>query len=300
MQKQNNSHWLSGFLMLGIFVMDIMLPKHISVGSLYLLSLVLVLNKERSTIRLFASAAILLMVMESLINWSGTDWIVHLDTFISIAVIGISAFIIGLKRRKEEAMAEQEKLFHDTLDNMMEGVQIIGDDWRYEYVNKSVVIQSKRKREDLLGRTMMECYPGIERSPLFSVLEDCKRNRKRRYFENEFVYPDGTKGWFELSIQPIERGLFVLSIDITERKMQELRQQEYVAGLEQLVFMISHKVRSPVANIMGIAHLMEVAEHPLEELQTLVDHIRNSAGSLDVFTREMGDYLTELQAKAKG
>jgi hypothetical protein len=39
--------------------------------------------------------------------------------------------------------------------------------------------------------------------------------------ENEFIFPDGGKRWFELSIQPVPEGLFILSIDVTERKRIE-------------------------------------------------------------------------------
>jgi len=41
-------------------------------------------------------------------------------------------------------------------------------------------------------------------------------------FENEFQYPDGTRGWFELSVHPVEEGLFILSLDITSRKLSQL------------------------------------------------------------------------------
>ena len=64
----------------------------------------------------------------------------------------------------------------------------------------------------------MEKYPGIEKTPMFDLLKLCVKKRKADYFENEFTYPDNTKGWFELRIQPVPEGLLVLSIDITERK----------------------------------------------------------------------------------
>ena len=64
----------------------------------------------------------------------------------------------------------------------------------------------------------MEKYPGIEKTPMFDLLKLCVKERKADYFENEFTYPDNTKGWFELRIQPVPEGLLVLSIDITERK----------------------------------------------------------------------------------
>ena len=37
----------------------------------------------------------------------------------------------------------------------------------------------------------------------------------------EFIFPDGAAGWFELSIQPVPDGIFILSSDITERKRAE-------------------------------------------------------------------------------
>ena len=37
--------------------------------------------------------------------------------------------------------------------------------------------------------------------------------RVAEMFENEFTYPNGARQWFELSIQPVPEGLFILSID---------------------------------------------------------------------------------------
>lgn len=122
---------------------------------------------------------------------------------------------------RSAALLHSEKRYHDALDKMMEGVQIIDRDWRYTYVNDAVVAQSNYTREDLLGHTMMEMYPGIEHTPLFGVLENCMTERCARIMENEFVFPDGTKGVFQLSIQPMADGLFILSSDITDKKKAE-------------------------------------------------------------------------------
>jgi PAS domain S-box-containing protein len=129
------------------------------------------------------------------------------------------------------------------LDNMLEGCQIIGFDWRYRYVNHAAAAQGRQSREALLGRTMMEVYPGIEQTALFVALRRCLNERAAGKMENEFVFPDGSKGWFELSIEPVPEGLFILSIDITERVQAEaaLRERErqmraLVTSLDDLVF----------------------------------------------------------------
>jgi len=53
--------------------------------------------------------------------------------------------------------------------------------------------------------------------------------------ENEFDYPDGTKGWFELSIQSTFEGAFILSVDITERKQAEKDLQDSQARLAGII-----------------------------------------------------------------
>ena len=104
----------------------------------------------------------------------------------------------------------------------MEGCQIIGYDWTYLYVNDAVSRQGHFNKEELLGHTMMEMYPGIEDTELFAVLRRCMGERVSDHFDNKFIYPDGKTAWFELSIHPVSEGIFILSIDITERmKTQE-------------------------------------------------------------------------------
>lgn len=125
------------------------------------------------------------------------------------------------RKRSEEALRLSEARYRRTLDNMLEGCQIIGFDWCYIYINDAAAEQGHMKREELLGKTMMEVYPGIENTEMFAVLRQCMEERDTRFMVNEFKYPDGTKGWFELSIQPVPEGLFILSVDITERKRSE-------------------------------------------------------------------------------
>lgn len=124
---------------------------------------------------------------------------------------------VTLERLAADKLIASEKRYRETLDNMLEGVQIVGFDWRYLYVNDAVVKQSRTKREDLIGYSMMERFPGIEETELYSVFSKCFNERSPQHLENKFVYPDGSVAWFDLSFQPVPEGVFVLSIDITDR-----------------------------------------------------------------------------------
>ncbi|MEW6363265.1 MAG: ATP-binding protein [Acidobacteriota bacterium] len=114
---------------------------------------------------------------------------------------------------------------HDILDNLLEGCQIIGPDWRYLYVNEAACRQGRRPKEQLLGRTVMDAYPGIEYAPMFPVLRQCMDARIPHRMENQFTFPDGSRGWFELRFEPVPEGVFILSLEITERKRAEEEQR---------------------------------------------------------------------------
>jgi PAS domain S-box-containing protein len=131
------------------------------------------------------------------------------------------------KVRAEEKIREDEKRYRETLDSMIEGCQIIDFNWKYVYVNPTAAKQGQRVPDQLIGKTMTEVYPGIEHTLLYSKLQQCMDARVEEQFENEFSLPDGSKGWFDLRIQPSPEGLFILSSDISERKRAEQFLRDY-------------------------------------------------------------------------
>lgn len=132
---------------------------------------------------------------------------------------------------------DDELRLKDMLGKMLEGLQIIGFDWKYIYVNESLTRQGGYSWEELKGNTMMEMYPGLEKTEVFQALKKCMEERCSKHLETEFAFPDGTKTWFELSIQPIPEGIFILSVDITARKHAEEKlkasELEYRSLIEQ-------------------------------------------------------------------
>lgn len=120
------------------------------------------------------------------------------------------------------------------LDNLIEGCQIIDPQWRYTYLNDAAVAHARRERAELIGRSMMECYPGIESTPLFAVLTTVMEERRASRLENEFRYPDGQPGWFELHIQPCPGGILILSQEITQTKLALRRSEIQVSQLDAL------------------------------------------------------------------
>ncbi|HMK94351.1 MAG TPA: PAS domain S-box protein [Candidatus Limnocylindrales bacterium] len=139
------------------------------------------------------------------------------------------------RKRKEETLKEVERRLQVSLDFMIEGCQIIDYDWRYVYVNEAAAEQGRKKKEELLGYTMMQVYPGIDRTEMFNNLRNCMTNRVPHQMENEFTFPDGSKGWFDLHMEPVPEGVLILSADITKSKTIEAELNGYRHRLEQVI-----------------------------------------------------------------
>ncbi|MFH1153350.1 MAG: PAS domain S-box protein [Pseudomonadota bacterium] len=124
-----------------------------------------------------------------------------------------------------ETIRANEARFHHALDSMLEGCQILGRNWQYLYVNPEAVRQSGRSRAELLGNRMTDLFPDMAESDLFHVLKHAMDEQSACCMENQFHYPDGSSAWFYLSIQPVPEGLFIVSMDITQKKLAEKREK---------------------------------------------------------------------------
>lgn len=139
-------------------------------------------------------------------------------------------------------------------DNMLEGIQILDFNWRYVYVNNAVVTQSQFKREELIGKTIIEKYPGVEHSELFRVMKRCMTERTAEKMTNEFVFPDGSTGYFDLSIQPVPEGIFILSVDRTA----EVKSKQALLQMNRRYNFISN-INKSIVHIRDTKELLEKA-----------------------------------------
>lgn len=206
-----------------------------------------------------------------------------------------------------QELLEKEIRFRSTLSNMIEGCQIIGFDWRYIFINASAELHNRRPNEELMGKRYMDMWPGIENTRVFYLIKDCLENRRVHHFENEFTFPDGASGWFDLSIQPVPEGVFILSVDISERKKAEeliLKLNEELEEkvkqrtaqleasnneLEAFSYSVSHDLRAPLRHINGYVDLLNqrFSEQLPEKAQHYLTTITNAS-------KQMGTLIDDL------
>jgi signal transduction histidine kinase len=110
------------------------------------------------------------------------------------------------------------------------------------------------------------------------------------------------------------RLISLLSIGITSyiavhyRRQTEAgtrKQQQYIAALEAMLFMVSHQVRKPVANILGLVEVIGTNNADLSEadIRALSTHLQTSGIELDTFIKALSTFMEqtgkEHQAVAK-
>lgn len=204
---------------------------------------------------------------------------------------------------------------YSIFDNLIEGAQVINEEWRYIYINDATASQARFTREELLGFTMMEKYPGIERTELFGQIKKCMEDGASCQTLSEFEFPDGTKGWFDLRIHRVDEGVLIMSFDVTDHKQleAELRRlnedlenrvsektKELQAGLERerelnrikslFVSMASHEFRTPLSTILSSIVLIE--KYAGEQEEKINKHTRRIKSAVQNLTNILNDFLS--------
>src|SRR5690242_6174704 len=97
--------------------------------------------------------------------------------------------------RQDPIDLNEPALLRLSIDQLREGIQVIGFDWTYRYVNAAAAKQGGRAPEMLIGRTMESCYPGISQSRMFQALKRTMDARVPARIENDFSIGDETRSY---------------------------------------------------------------------------------------------------------
>jgi signal transduction histidine kinase len=159
-----------------------------------------------------------------------------------------------------------------TLDHLLEGCQIISQDFEYLYVNEAAAQHGRVGIEDLVGKKMSVVYPGIDHTPMFATLRKVMAEGGRAQFENQFAFPDGSVRWFELRMVRVPIGVCVLSVDITERvAMTRLASRsQRLESLGTLASGVAHDLNNALAPlVLSVGMLRDEARLDAEFLSTM-------------------------------
>lgn len=182
------------------------------------------------------------------------------------------------------------------LEEMLEGIQIVSRDWVYLYVNKAAGLHGRKSPQELMNKSMLECYPGIEKSPMFRDMEYVMQSGHARQIENEFQYEDGRKCWFQLYFEPYQNGILIRSIDITDKKRIEdqLRHAQKMDAIGRLAGGVAHDFNNKLAIMLVYVEMTQrllknknpTAESYLENIHKAVSQSSSLTKQLLAFSRK--------------
>lgn len=145
---------------------------------------------------------------------------------------------VSERKEAEEQIKRTEERYRHSLDTMIEGVQIIGYDKKYIYVNDAFAKQIGIPKEALIGHNLLELVPAMKENRIYDLAEQCMASQKPLQIENMFIFPGGFQIWFQLSLQPVPEGIFILSVDITEKVKAAKALKEEKGKLESIAAVV--------------------------------------------------------------
>ncbi len=93
----------------------------------------------------------------------------------------------------------------------------------------------------------------------------------------------------------------VVFISYTRRRQFEYFYKErkaYDKELEEMLYMISHEVRKPITNCIGLMnHLESNQSYSQQELKEVVGYLKPSVYELETFTRKLTIFVDDLKKK---
>jgi PAS domain S-box-containing protein len=176
---------------------------------------------------------------------------------------GLLATLIENLRLYEEIRQSEEK-YRAVVEGTLDGVCVIGGDYRFKYVNDKLAEIHGRSREELIGRDFRNYLDEESKNMLADREERRTRGIKSSpRFELSIVRKDGEVRNAEISVRAIRDSkgnvnTIVILKDITEKKKMEeqLLQAEKLRALAEMASGVAHDFNNALAAILGNTQLL--------------------------------------------
>ncbi|WP_192821396.1 PAS domain-containing sensor histidine kinase [Rufibacter sp. LB8] len=217
---------------------------------------------------------------------------------------GLSVYIKGINARK--AVEAELKKLSLVASKTVNSVYITDEEACIEWVNDGFTRISGYTLEEVKGRK-----PGDFLAGPSTNREKVSAIRQKLTFDQPFVQEVQNRNrfgeiyWSKLDVTPIidehsggAKKFIVIETVITDQKIAEeerikltdelLRRNHH---LQQFTYIVSHNLRSPVANILGLTSLLSSGGN-VDMQKGLTDRLKLTAQNLDAIIRDLNDLLS--------
>ena len=200
----------------------------------------------------------------------------------------------------QEEINQSEEKYRTVVEGTMDGVCVIGGDYRFKYVNEKLAEIQGYNSEELIGTDFRD-YLNEESK---SFLADREAQRKKGiklppHFELTILRKDGGVKNAEISARSIKDSkgnvkIIVILKDITEKKKMEeqLLQAEKLRSLAEMASGVAHDFNNALAAILGNTQLLlhtvqdEETKEALEIIEKVAKDSAQTVRRLQDFTRK--------------
>ena len=165
----------------------------------------------------------------------------------TIGMIGTLRDISDLKAKEEETKASEAK-FRELFNNMSSGVAIYeakdnGNDFIFKDFNEAAERIDNIKKEDIIGKSVLEVFPGVKEFGLFDVFKRVWETGKPEDHPISLYKDQRISGWRENYVYKLPSGEIVAVYeDITDRKQIEEKLRKEDALKSSILDAIPHAV----------------------------------------------------------
>ncbi|MFV8342004.1 PAS domain S-box protein [Flavobacterium sp. XS2P39] len=205
-----------------------------------------------------------------------------------------------IKVQSEVLKVNEDKEF--ILESIGDAFFAIDYDGIITYWNKQSETLLNFSRKKTIGQNIWEIFPEVVSASFFVYYQKCIEEKSIQDFE---IYIDSMNRWFGVTAYPSINGISVYFRDISLRKETDSRLlklnknlQEYTEelvtankNLEQFSFILSHNLRAPVANILGLVNLLDSEEYLPEVKETFLKEISDNVNRLDNIILDLNNIL---------
>jgi PAS domain S-box-containing protein len=219
----------------------------------------------------------------------------------------ISDIKAALKEKSQvmETLKRSEARYRALVENQPDLMSLCNAQGVRLFVNDKYCEFMGKDQRELIGTNVRELpfggLPGDVIQQIFQVTIDNKEISGVYQLENSI----GEKVWVSFYVRGIfdsNGNLFeILTIgrDVTSIKKAEIALSKYVEDLERIAFMTSHKVRAPIATMLGLVELLRLNAIHTDQWGTVFTCFDKCINDLDLYTKELGAFISQQQSGRK-
>ncbi len=119
----------------------------------------------------------------------------------------------------------------DVLNSITEGFFALDREWHFTYLNREAEVILEKTSEELLGRSILDVYPGVRTGPFGEVYRIAMEGRPA---PSVVAYYDDHDRWYEAHAYPAPMGISVYFRDVTAAKRAEAEREKLIRESEKL------------------------------------------------------------------